>query len=166
MATPSPASPDKHHTAESMSEQPLQLIVTQPQKLEGLLETLAVLDRVSERIGEDRSGDMGGGGTGGTQQGDDDTTQSLRELAIANLPDSPIMQRKIAQHIQGEVRKLQKQIRTQTKSVSRPGSAHTINKLYARIRRLNSILAQLLETSYDVLKRLYIRIFVDGQSVI
>ena len=40
------------------------------------------------------------------------------------------------------------------------------NKFNKRIRRLNSLIAEILEASYEVLKRLFIRVFIDKQSVI
>jgi len=100
--------PQKQETSVEVSPT---LIVSQPKKLEGLLETLVLLDRVSETIGEDRSGDMGGSGAAGAKQGDDEQEISLRELAIANLPDTPVMQKHLRTHIEKEVKKLQKQVR-------------------------------------------------------
>ncbi|PIR53067.1 hypothetical protein COU76_02995 [Candidatus Peregrinibacteria bacterium CG10_big_fil_rev_8_21_14_0_10_49_10] len=141
------------------------LIVSQPKKLEGLLETLMLLDKVSETVGEDRSGDMGS--TGGTGRGDDDATHvSLRELAIAHLPSETTMKRRLTVHIDREVKKLQKEVKRATRRIAKPGSAHKVNALYARIRRLNALLADLLEASQEILKRLYVKIFVDKQTVI
>jgi len=48
------------------------------------------MDSIGERIGEDRSGDMGGGGTG--QAGAAAAKQSRRDQAMANLPSEPAMQ--------------------------------------------------------------------------
>jgi len=160
-------SPETGRTMEASVEKTPTLIVSQPKKLEGLLETLVLIDKVSETMGEDRSGDMGGGGTGGTAQGDDDQIQiSLREKAIANLPDAQVMQKQLKAHIEKEVSKLQKEVKHAARRASKPGSAYKMNILYARMRRLNALLAELLEASHEVLKRLYVKIFVDKQTVI
>lgn len=141
------------------------LIVTQPEKFEGLLETITLMDKVSERMGEDRSGDMGGGGSGQSGKGDDDDATSARAQAIANLPETPEMRRELGSYIQKEIKVLRKQIRRQAFRASKPGSAHQLNELYGKIRRLNSLLSELMEASVDVLKRLFIKVFVDKQTI-
>jgi hypothetical protein len=158
-------SPESGNKMEASVEKSHTLIVSQPKKLEGLLETLVLIDKVSETLGEDRSGDMGG--SGGSTQGDDDQIQiSLRKKAIANLPDSPIMQKQLKAHIEKEVVRLQKEVKKAARRAAKPGSAYQMNNLYSRIRRLNALLSELLEASQDVLKRLYVKIFVDKQTVI
>ncbi|MFA7681412.1 MAG: hypothetical protein WCX61_00075 [Candidatus Peribacteraceae bacterium] len=156
------------HNQESSLEMHGTLVVQQPKKLEGLLETLSLLDRISERVSEDRSSDLGsaGGGatTGATAQGQQGT--SARDQAIAAIPDERIMRAQLAKHIEKEVQLLQKDIRRAARRAARPGAAYKLNELYARIRRLNSLLANLLEASYDVLKRLFIRVFIDNQPVL
>ena len=160
------ASPEAGKKTETSAEVAPALIVSQPKKLEGLLETLVLLDKVSESVGEDRSGDMGGAGGSKKSGKGDQSSISLREQAIANLPDSPVMQRRLKVHIEKEVKKLQKEVKRAARRAAKPGSAHKMNTLYSRIRRLNSLLADLFETSHEVLKRLYIKIFVDKQTVI
>ena len=162
------ASQEAGKQIETSAEVSPALIVSQPKKLGSLLETLTLLDKVSETVGEDRSGDMGGAGTGTGQQGDDDgqSTISLREQAIANLPDATVMQRRLKVHIEKDVKRLQKQIKRAARRAADPGTAYKINQLYARIRRLNALLAELLGASQEVLKRLYVKIFVDKQTVI
>ena len=59
------ATPETGKAVESAPEQQANFIVSQPKKLEGLMETIALIDNVSERMGEDRSGDLGGA-TGGS----------------------------------------------------------------------------------------------------
>ncbi len=146
------------------------LIVRQPGKLQeltNLLETFENLNaRVSERTGEDRSGDMGGAGAGaatGGQQGTQGAT--ARDLAMQNIPPAQIMQKKLAQHIQKETQKLEKLARTVSRS-SAPGSAHTLNELYSKIRRLNSLIREILESSIEVVKRFFIRVFIDRQPIL
>ncbi len=160
------------------------LIVSQPQKLEGLLETITLIDRVSERLGEDRSGDWGGGGGAGGDaavsvarhgavqvggagaQAGGQTKQTARDKAIKNLPKPELMKQKLTRHIEKEVKSVRKQIRKEARRASKPGSAHRINELYARVRRLNSLLSGILDAGYDVVKRLFIRTFIDKQTVI
>ncbi|NOS67721.1 MAG: hypothetical protein HOO67_05155 [Candidatus Peribacteraceae bacterium] len=145
------------------------LIVRQPGKLQeltNLLETFENLNaRVSERTGEDRSGDMGGAGAGATggQQGTQGAT--ARDLAIKNIPVAQIMQKKLAQHIQQEAHKLEKLARKVSRS-SAPGSAHKLNELYSKIRRLNALIHDILEASLEVLKRFFVRVFIDNQPIL
>lgn len=130
------------------------------------METISLIDKVSERMGEDRSGDLGAGGVArtGSGTGDDTSTASARQQAINNLPEPKIMQKSLEKHIHKEVHQLNKQVKKLTKA-AKPGNAYKINQMYARIRRLNGILSELMEASYDVLKRLYIRIFIDKQKI-
>lgn len=160
------ASPEKGALSTLGREGGPALIVTQPQKLEGLLETIALLDRISERLGEDRSGDMGGGGgaTGGQQSGS--ATVSARQQKIANLPAPEVMRKTLARHIEKEVRVLQKEIRKAAQRASRPGGAYKLNILYGRIRRLNTLLAELVDAAIDVLKRLFIKVVIDEQKIL
>lgn len=74
------------------------------------------------------------------------------------------MQKQLAEHIRVEVKKLRKQA-LQISRMSRPGAAYKLNELYARIRHLNAILAELFEASMDVLKRLFVRVFIDKQTI-
>ncbi len=160
-------------TAETMSmsgrspERTPQLIVTPPKTLESLLETLAIIDRVSERVSEDRSGDMGGAGAAGaTQGGASQSQQTARQIALQNLPDAAQMQKAIILHIGKEVKTLRREVRTLTRNIGSPGGAHKLNELYGKIRLLNAILRQMLSASYDSLKRLYVKVFVDRQTVL
>ena len=140
-------------------------LVTQPEKmqgLDGLLETISLMDKISENMGEDRSGDMGGGGTQGSAKKKDDTV-SVRASALANLPDTPEMRKHLSGYIQKEIKSLRKEVRKKTFRASKPGSAYQINELYKKIRRLNSLLSELMETSVDALKRLFIKVFIDKQ---
>ena len=150
----------------SESNESANLVVTQPDKFQGLLETISLMDKVSERMGEDRSGDLGGGGGGqaGSQQGDDGQ-QSARAQAIANLPDEYEMRKQLGKYIQKEIKVLRKEIRKKTLRVSARGSAHQLNELYSKMRRLNTLLSELMEASVEVLKRLCIRVFIDKQSI-
>ncbi len=149
-------------SAEAQTQQAI--TVSQPKKLESILETINLMNTISERIGESKSGDLGGTGIAGKKQGAQ-SGQSQRDQAIADLPSAPVMQKQLQKHIRTEVKNLQKEIRIAARKVSKPGSANKLNELYARIRRLNGILHELFSTSVDVIKRLYIRVFVDKQTV-
>ncbi|MDD5623780.1 MAG: hypothetical protein PHI23_03665, partial [Candidatus Peribacteraceae bacterium] len=93
------------------------------------------------------------------------TTISPREQAILNLPSPEAMQTKLRQKIHMEVKQLHKQIHSISR-VSKPGNAFKLNLLYARIRRLNGLLAELVEASFEVLKRLFVRVFIDEQPIL
>jgi len=159
------AKPSAEKRTEATPERPTHaLTVVQPKKLEGLLDTINLLNEVTERIGEDRSGDLGGGGMAGATQGQQG--QSWRDQAIAHLPETAAMQKQLTDHIQTEVRGLRREARRLSHRTTKKGVAHKLTELYARIRRLNGLLTELLETSVDVIRRLYIRIFVDKQAVL
>ena len=157
--------PEHGGLASSTPEQHSALVVEQPKKLEGLLEMIDTLNSISERLGEDRSGDMGSAGGGATQQGGT-TGTSQRDQAIANLPVPAAMRQELKKHIEKEVRTLQREIRRAARRIAKPGAAYHQNMLYARIRRLNALLASILETSIEVVQRLFIRVFIDKQQVI
>jgi len=142
------------------------LPVSQPHKLQTLIETIDLLNKVSERIGESNSGDWSGGSSGTGQGYQGQAQVSARDQAIANIPSPQIMQQELQKHIVGEIKDLRKHARRAARRASRAGNAHQLTQLYARIRRLNSLLQDLFEASVEVLKRLYIRIFIDKQSVL
>ena len=166
-----PLTPEKAVNAAPASIETSKLIVRQPTKmreLTSLLETFENLNaRVGERVGEDISGDMGGGGTGGATGGQQGTrAASPRDIAIAAITDSPVtLRQQLAAEIQKEVNKLDSQAKQYARS-SKPGAAFHLNQVYANIRRLNSLLADLIHASMDVLKRLYIKVFIDKQSIL
>ena len=145
------------------------LIVRQPGKLQELTNLLETFEnfsaRVSERSGEDRSGDLGGAGaaaTGGAQGTQGTTT---RDLALKNIPAAEVMKGRLTQHIRQETRKLERLAAKVARS-SDPGAAHKLNELYAKIRRLNSLVYDILEASLEVLKRFFVRVFIDNQPIL
>lgn len=145
-----------------------QLAVFQPAKmmkeLNELLTTLETFEgKVSEMTGEDKSRDMGAAGAvqGGAKR--DDTT-SARAKALANLPAPTVMHQEIEKHVHLEIHKLE-QLSKKVARSNQPGAAFQLNELYAKIRRLNSLLASLVEASVDAIKRLFIRIFIDKQPI-
>ncbi|OIO54695.1 hypothetical protein AUJ46_02635 [Candidatus Peregrinibacteria bacterium CG1_02_54_53] len=157
--------PDRHTEIAPTAPKPV-LTVTQPATVTSLLDVLNLMDQMTERIGEDKSGD--GTSTGGRlQTGASGAVRaaSPRDQAIANLPSEQVMQKKLQEKIRTEVRLLRKQIRS-IPSSGKPGAAFKLNKMYARIRLLNRLLATLLESSFDVVKRLFVRIFIDEQPIL
>lgn len=163
MVNPSGSIEQGPHTQESAEAK--HLVVTQPDKFQGLLETISLMDKVSERLGEDNSGDIGGAGGTSGGQGKDDGTTSTRAAAIENIPDTPEMRKHLGTYIQKEIKVLRKLARKKSFHASKPGSAHQINDLYSKIRRLNTLFTELMETSVDALRRLFIKVFIDKQSL-
>lgn len=143
------------------------LIVTQPPKVEMLLDALAAIDKFSERVGEDRSTDMGGGGGAVAKKGDDTSSAAtVRNQKIANLPAQEAMRIELQKEIEKEVSELHKEVKRVKRRVTRPGAAYKLNTLYARIRKLNSLIAELFDAAYDVVKRLFIKVVIDRQKVL
>jgi hypothetical protein len=139
--------------------------ISQPQKLESLLYTINQLNEASEPIGDARSGDWSGSGGAMTAAGGQ-TQISARDQAIANLPETPVMQQQLQKHIELEIKGLRREVRRSAHRAGRPGNAFRLTRLYARIRRMNMLLLNLFEASVDVVRRLYIRTFIDKQNVL
>lgn len=135
--------------------------------LESFLEDINSLEmgKVGEVMGEDTSARDTGGSGGFTAGGSAATGTSQRDLAIANLPPQQVMQKQLEKYICAEVKKLRKQTRAIAR-IHGPGAAYHFNRLYARIRQFNTLLEALLEASVDVLKRFFIRVFIDRQSIL
>lgn len=149
-------------TAAANVSQPLAVSTTQ------LAEFLSGLDTISETnrgtAGEDIPAHSSGSGRAVATQGQSSGGTSARDQAIANLPSAAVMQREIAKHIKSEVKKLRKEAKRAAR-ISEPGGAHQLVQLYAKIHRLNSVLKEIFEAGIDMVKRLYIRIFVDRQAI-
>lgn len=143
------------------------LIVSQPAKLKELTNMLEMFEninaRVGERAGEGNSGDLGGGGGG--QQGAAGQQASTRDQAIKKIPKPEAMRSRLENHVRSEMRSLEK-LAHATADERKPGSACKLNEIYARIRRLNSLLTEILNASAEILQRLFVRVFIDRQSVI
>ena len=141
-------------------------VVFQPQKLKEVVDIIDLMGNVASRVREDKSGDMGGGGTGGqgSQQGGTGGT-SARDEAIAKAPPAPIMQKKLIAHLEREVRLMEKQTRRLARS-HKPGSAFLLSELYKKIRRLTSLISDLLKASTNMIKRFYISVFIDHQPLV
>lgn len=160
-------SPEKGLSSLGSTETHPETRVAQPIQLSPMLgEFLEEIGKIGESAkgepGEQWSGD--GSGAAATQQTRGSGT-SARDLAIANLPPQQQMQAQLEAHIREEIKHLRKQAKHIAK-LSRPGAAYHINQLYARMRHLNALLAELLEASFEALKRLFIRVFVDKQNIV
>lgn len=152
----------------SSSAESKALRVVQPKQLAELGQILETIDalsmRVSEQQGEDRSSDMGGAGGAMATSGGRSTGTSARDEAIARMPPMPIVRKKLEQHIHQEIKDLKR--KANAASLSKAGSAHSLNELYSRIRRLQSLLSEMLQAGADIIKRLYVRVFVDKQPIL
>jgi hypothetical protein len=144
--------------------------VVQPMKVDNRMDALSnflegINMEVSEKEG-DKPGEQWSGSQGGTAVATSQaqTGTSARSQAIANLPAPAVMQKQLEQHIRSEVKKLRKQAMSIAR-MSRPGAAFHLNQLYARIRSLNALLADLFDASVDVLKRMFIKVFIDKQAI-
>lgn len=163
-----PSAPDRGPQL-TQSAESQKLIVHQPpkmQELNALLETFEALpSRVSEITGEDRSSDMGAAGNGGKAAASAKQL-SPRDQKIAAISTDPnVLQEQLTAHMKREVEELAKQAKT-IERLSRPGAAFQLTALYARIRRLNGLIAEIVQASYDTLKRLFVRVFIDEQPII
>lgn len=140
-------------------------IVFQPQKLREIVEVVDLMGTVALRVREDSSGDLGAGGgaTGGSQQGTSGT--SARDEAIAKAPPVPVMQKKLVQHLEREVKTIERQA-ARLKYSNAPGSAWALSDLYRKIRRLSSLIREILHASADMIKRFYVSVFIDQQPLV
>lgn len=143
------------------------LTVRQPEKITSLLTVLGDLERISERIGEEHSQDLGGGAAGpGRGDGAAKGAQvSLRQQAIRSLPPLEVMQQQIIHHLQREVRSLERSARRTAWRV-RKGTAYLLTQIYARVRKIQALIAELREATAEMIQRLYIRLFIDHQQLV
>jgi hypothetical protein len=161
--------PERQHTPNASPETAPSAVVSQPTKLDlggQLGPLLAEIGRISESSpsGPSNDGPSGGGGSMQTSGSGSAPVVSARDLAIANLPAPKVMQKQLEDHIRTEIKKLRKQAKTIAR-INQPGGAYRLNMLYMRIHHLNALLHELLHSSVEVVKRLFIRVFVDKQTV-
>ncbi len=162
-----PSSPEKGLLAPSSSPDIGSSVVVQPEKAESMT---TFLEGLSEQIGEastENPGEQWSGQSGGLPvvQQTGSSGVSIRDQAIAAIPQPAVMQKELEKHIRMEVKKLRKQAMSVAR-MSKPGAAYKLNQLYAQIRQLNALLAELFEASYEALKRLFIKVFIDKQQII
>jgi hypothetical protein len=166
-----PSSPERQ-TSLKPAEAP-SAVVSQPVKVDSHLGNqlgsfLEDINKISESTGSGPGEQWSGGGTGSAMtqtSGGSTPVASVRDQAIANLPSPKIMQKQLEVHIKTEIKNLRKQAKTIAR-ISQPGGAYKLNQLYTRIHHLNALLGELLSSSVEVLKRLFIRVFVDKQTVL
>jgi hypothetical protein len=159
-------SPEKGPSSSGNIEKSV-FVVKQPDNMKNILDAIQVMpetEQFSETTGEDSSGDLKGSGHALARKGTS-AAVSTRAQAIANLPDEQQMRRELKKQIEAEVKRLHKEIRTLTR-IGKPGTAFYVNQLYAKIRGLNAFLSRLVEESFDVLKRVFIRVFIDRQPIL
>jgi hypothetical protein len=166
------ASPEKN-IGQFKSPESAPSVVSQPVKIESHLtgqlgSFLEDINRISESAGS-RPGEQWSDGSGSSTAvattGGSAAAVSTRDQAIANIPAPTLMQKQLEKHIRMEVKQLRKQAQAIAR-MNKPGAAFHLNQLYTRIRHLNALLAEIFEASYEVLKRLFVRVFIDKQSII
>lgn len=142
-------------------------IVFQPQKLTEIVEMIDLMGRISERVREDNSQDVGGGSGGTTASGKKGkaTTVSPRDQAIANLPAPLVMQQRLVKHIQKEIDTLAAQASSLSSS-SKNGAAFALNEMYRKIRRLYSLMEEIVHAGAELIRRFYIAVFIDKQPIL
>ncbi len=149
------------------SREGYQLTVRQPEKITSLLATLSALEKISERVAEDHSGDLGAG-AGGATTGDGSQAGgavSLRQQAIQSLPSREVMQKKLISHLHTEVSELERESRRIAR-LNAKGSAYLLTQTYARIRKIQSLIEDLIDAALEVIERLYVRLFIDHQQLV
>lgn len=155
-AAPTPSNPKK--TMESAPS-----VVFQPQKLKEIVEVVDLMGTVASRIREDASGDLpGAGGAKATQKSSGTTA---RDEAIAKAPPVAVMQQKLVAHLKVERAEIERQAKAMAHS-NTPGAAWTITELYKKMRRLSSLISQILEASAEMIKRFYVSAFIDQQPLV
>lgn len=139
-------------------------IVVQPSRVE-ITDFLASLGSIMESVSDAKSGDWSSSGSmSGGAKHDDAKDPSPRDEAIAQLPQPRVMQKKLKQHIQTEVRKLHAQAIAAAR-INKPGAAYRLALLYRKIRQLNMLMEELIEAAYDIVRRMFIRVFIDKQPI-
>lgn len=169
MMNATPNAPQKKEAGTNKNSQ--QERVLQPQKLADIAqspalaefsELITLMGTISERVVQHHEQ------FAGTQQAQDDTGQgagpTTREQLLAHLPQTHVMQKKLESHIAKEIRQLKKQARAVAAS-RKAGWAYELTLLLARIRRLTGIARSLLSASLEALKKFYILVFIDKQSL-
>lgn len=138
-------------------------IVFQPQKLKEVIDIIDLMGNIATRVREDSSGDMGGASGGGKVKKASGT--SARDDAIANAPATEVMQKKLVAHLRKEIGSMKRQARKASKSNAR-GSAWALAELYKKIRSLSSLMKEILHASAEMIRRFYISVFIDQQSLV
>ncbi len=156
----------KHENTDSSSERSVEadLVVKQPPQLESVMVMLNDLEKVTEVVREDKSQDMGSGSVQGVT-GSGSGGVSLRDQSIKSLPSIEVMRTRLTHHLQREVKQLERKAKRMGRSAQK-GSAYLLNELFAKIRRIQALIMELMDAAADVVRRLYIRLFIDQQQLV
>lgn len=152
---------------ESVSKHPREMaettnIVTQPAKLNELMEVINVMGNISEKFAEHQS-QIAASSAGQTSTKAAATT--ARDEAIKALPKKEMMQQTLIRQINREIATLERQIKA-INSERQAGWAYEITKLYARVRRLTALLREITRATVENVKRFYIHVFIDHQPLL
>lgn len=140
-------------------------VVFQPQKLKEIVEVVDLMGTVAARVREDTPSNTPGGAGGSGQGSQQKSGTSARDEAIAKAPPVAIMQKKLVEHLEREVRTIQKQA-SSLKMSNAPGSGYLLSELYRKIRRLRSVIGDILHASAEMIKRFYVSVFIDHQPLV
>ncbi len=75
------------------------------------------------------------------------------------------MQQKLVEHLEREVKTIERQARSLRNSNVR-GSGFMLSELYRKIRRLRSLIGDILHASAEMIKRFYVSVFIDRQPLV
>ncbi len=162
---------EKGLSAPSTPERPNQ--VSQPSKVpaEAMQAILAEVNDIIGESGASKPGEQWSGASGTQQVATTGSTQaatqtsSWRDQAIAAIPAPQVLQKQLTVHIAQEITDLRKQASKIT-DLRKPGAAHRFNELQSKIHRLNNLLSALFEASVEVLRRIFIKVFIDKQPIL
>ena len=152
-------------TSLSTSSEQASSVVFQPQRLKEIVEVVDLMGTVASRVREDHSGDLPSAAGASSARAAGQTGTSARDDAIAKIPAPEIMQQKLVEHLEKEVFRVERQAKSLARSDKR-GSAHALSELYRKIRRLTSMISDILEASAEMIKRFYVSVFIDHQPLV
>ncbi len=140
-------------------------VVFQPQKLKEIVEIVDLMGTVAARVRDDSPSGLPTGGGSGTQGTGQKPGTSTRDDAIAKAPPVAVMQQKLVEHLEQEVKTIGKQANALRTSNAR-GSGYLLSELYRKIRQLRSLIGDILHASAEMIKRFYVSVFIDHQPIV
>ncbi len=150
----------RNRTPEAVSEK-----VFQPPKLREIVEVIDLMGTVASRVREDKRGDLPVSGAAASSGKTGQGAVTARDEAIAKAPPVLIMQKKLVEHIRKEVRSVEREAKVLSRSQAR-GSAYSLSELYRKIRRLSSLISDILQASTEMIKRFYVSVFIDRHPLV
>lgn len=138
-------------------------VVFQPKALKEIVEVVDLMGTVASRVREDNSGDLPTSGRAAQAAKKDGT--SSRDEAIAKAPPVAVMQQKLVKHLRREVAVIERQARRAARS-NEPGAGWLLSELYKKIRRMTSLISEILTASATMIKRFYVSVFIDHQPLV